>query len=75
MYPLQTEDELAEIPIAGQQQRAVPCCPLQHRVVVDTRIHLGDIQYRMTVRTKAIDDDPVHALVRQEIHASGPAVG
>ena len=71
----QAEDQFAEIPIAGQQQRAVPHCPLQHRVIVDARSHLGDIRYRMIVRTEAIDDGPVHALVRQEIHASGPAVG
>lgn len=47
------KDEVAEVLVRGDQQRPDVVGPLQHRVIIHSRIQLCDILYLVTVRSQA----------------------
>ena len=49
MYTSQTKDELAEVLVSGDQQRAVFVRSAQDRVVVDAGAQFRDVEHLMAI--------------------------
>ena len=75
MYSSQSENEFAEIPVGGYQQRLTVIGSAQDRIVVDTWIKLRHVAHKVAVSSQAVNDWPIHALISQEFHPPCPAVG
>ena len=70
-----TKDELAEILVRRDQQRAMLIRSTQDRFVIDAWTQLGDVEHLMTIAPQTVDNWPVYALVCDNVHVPCSAIG
>jgi hypothetical protein len=73
--PALAEDQLAKVLARRHQQICLLVGQLQHNIIRDAWLRLGDITHYMTVLSQAIYDLAIDALVGKESHLTVSATG
>ena len=71
----QTERELAEILIRGEQDTLLAVCELKNRIVGGSRCDLGDVENVVPVKTQARNDRGIDAFVGEQLQATDLETG
>lgn len=67
--------EFAEVFIRCNQQGAMLGSSSQHGSVINSWFHLCNVLHGVAILPLAVNDESVHAFVRQQVHVLYPTVG
>lgn len=68
--PVLPKNQLTEVLVRSNQERAGIAGGLQHELVIDPGIELRDVDHIVPILTQTLDDLPVDSFVGNEPHAA-----